>query len=223
MGILVDIVGFSGTGKSTSIRTLLNKDGRFDKDTFLIRVLKKPLPFKNKLKPWNPEKREGDYIFIDRADLASKAIEKFANEYGKKRIILDDSTFFMTKYFMDTAFQKGYDKFTENGKYYYDALVAGENTLEDCRVYFVNHLEETNTGYLKIKTIGKMLDEKVDIPAMFTVVLQSMRTEDGYWFLTNKRTDADLAKSPADMFNKILIPNDLALVDKTICEYYDIK
>jgi hypothetical protein len=221
MGIIISVAGYSGTGKSTSLRTLVNENGYFDDDTILVRVLKKPLPFRNKLRQWDKEKGIGDYVYIDQAQMASKAIEAFAQK-GKKRIIIDDSTFFMTKYFMDTALQRGYDKFTENALHYYNALVAAENTPEDTRVYFINHLEETAGGMQKIKTIGKMLDEKVDIPAMMTIVLQSLKDDEGYWFLTNKRTDYDIAKSPIGMFDSIKVPNDLALVDKAVCEYYGI-
>ena len=222
MGILTSIVGFSGTGKSRSFKTLLKDDLTLRDDAIIIRTLAKPLPFRNKLKPWNKDKNQGDYIIVDDGYLIAKAIKKF-NEIGKKIIIVDDSTFVMVKYFMDTAKERGFDKFTDLAKQYYEILKAGEQTDEDTRIYIINHLEESNFGRLTFKTIGKLISEKVDIPAMMTVVLQSEKNDEGYWFLTNKRSESDVAKSPEDMFNDLLIPNDLALVDKTICEYYGIE
>ncbi len=221
MGILTSVVGFSGTGKSRSLKSLLTSELQFPDDTILIRVLKKPLPFRNKLRQWDKDKKQGDYIYLENGSMIAKAIEAF-DKYGKKRIIVDDSTFTMVKYFMDTAKERGFDKFTDLAKQYYDILKAGEATSEDARVYIVNHLDETQYGRLTFKTIGKLISEKVDIPAMMTVVLQAEKDDDGYWFITNKRSDNDVAKSPEDMFPDIRIPNDLAYVDKQICEYYGI-
>lgn len=109
MGILVGIAGFSGTGKSTSIRTFLNDDLRFNDDTIIIRVLSKPLPFRNRLKPFDKDKKEGDYLILDNGSQIAGAIQGL-NKMGKKRIIVDDSTFIMVKKFMDTANEKGFDK-----------------------------------------------------------------------------------------------------------------
>jgi len=222
MGILVGIAGFSGTGKSSSIRTLLNNDLRFDEDTVIIRVLSKPLPFRNKLKPFDKDTKKGDYLMLDNGTQIAGAIQGL-NKMGKKRIIIDDSTFIMVKKFMDTIQEKGFTRFEELAKQYYDVLKAAEETSEDCRVYMINHLDESQFGRLTFRTIGKLISEKVDIPAMMTIVLQSLKNDDGYWFLTNKRTDDDVAKSPIDMFNKLLIPNDLKLIDDTIKDYYGLK
>lgn len=114
-------------------------------------------------------------------------------------------------------------KFTDLAKQYYDVLKAAESTSEDCRVYIINHLDESQFGRLTFRTIGKLISEKVDIPAMMTIVLQTIKNDDGYWFLTNKRSDDDVAKSPMDMFKDQLIPNDLKLVDDTIKDYYGIE
>jgi len=222
MGILTSIVGFSGTGKSRSFKTLLKDDLTLRDDAIIIRALAKPFPFKNRMKEWNKDKQEGDYIMLDNGYLIAKAIKAF-NEKGKKIIIIDDSTFVMVKYFMDTSKDKGFEKFTDLAKQYYEILKAAEQTSEDTRVYIVNHLEETNLGRLSFKTIGKLISEKVDIPAMMTIVLQSEKNDEGYWFLTNKRSDADVAKSPEDMFGDLLILNDLNNVDNAICDYYGIK
>ena len=154
--------------------------------------------------------------------MIAKAIEAF-DKVGKRRIIVDDSTFTMVKFFMDNINDKGWDKFSVLAEQYYQILKKGESTSEDTRVYIVNHLEEGQYGRLLFKTIGKLISEKVDIAAMMTVVLQAERDENGYWFITNKRSENDVAKSQEDMFNDIKIPNDLALVDKAICEYYGIN
>ena len=220
MGMLVSLVGYSSSGKSRSIKGLLKEDGRLRDDAIIIRALSKPFPFRNKMVAWDREKNQGDYIILDNGTLIAKAMKKFV-ESGKKIIIVDDSTFVMTKYFMNTAKDKGFEKFTDLAKQYYEILKVGESLPEDVRVYVVNHLEESNLGRLNFKSIGKLISEKVDIPAMMTVVLQTEKNDNGYWFLTNKRNDIDVAKSPEEMFD-LLVENDLGIVDNAICEYYGI-
>ena len=222
MGIVTSIVGKSGVGKSTSFRTLFT-NGVLHKDVLIIRMGRKPLPFRAELKKWDKDKGEGDFIYANDGDVVVKVLEKFTKEYGKKIIIIDDSTFAMTDYFMKTALEVGFNKFSVNALKYYSMLKAAELTADDVRVYVVNHIDEDANGLLKVKTIGKMLDEKVDIPSLLTVVLQAEKTKDGYKFITNKRTNADLAKSPMGMFDDEFIDNDLRAVDEVICEYYNTE
>lgn len=221
MGVTVSIVGFSGSGKSRSLKGLLNDKLQFPDDTMLIRVLRKPLPFRNKLREWDKNKKEGDFIYLESGSMIAKAIEAF-NKIGKKRIIVDDSTFVMTKFFMENIQDKSWDKYSTLAEQYYNILKVAEATSDDTRVYIVNHLDEGQYGRLLFKTIGKLISEKVDIAAMMTIVLQTERDETDYWFITNKRSDNDVAKSPEEMFKEVKIPNDLGLVDKAICEYYNI-
>jgi hypothetical protein len=89
------------------------------------------------------------------------------------------------------------------------------------RVYFLSHSERDNFGNVKAKTIGKLLDEKVTVEGLFTIVLKTVVTENNYYFQT-RNSGQDTVKSPMDMFTEDLIPNDLAEVDKTVCEYYGI-
>lgn len=82
--------------------------------------------------------------------------------------------------------------------------------------------EDTNDyGDIKPKTIGKLLDEKVCLEGLFTVVLRSVKS-DRYIFITQSR-DGAVSKAPDDMFESVEIDNDLLLVDDTIREYYGIQ
>ena len=197
----------------------MKEDGTLLDEVFVVRMGKKPFPFKNRTKEWNPETKTGDYIFAADGIYIPPILEKFTTEFGKKVIIIDDSTFSMTKYFMDTAQEDGWEKFSNNAAIYYNMLKAAENLPEDVRVYLVNHTDEDQNGSLKVKTIGKLLDEKIDIPSLLTIMLQAGKYDDGYKFLTNQRTSRDIAKSPEEMF-ELMIDNDLLLVDNAICDYY---
>lgn len=99
---------------------------------------------------------------------------------------------------------------------------ANEECDEDVRVYFLSHTEESESGTVKMKTLGKLLDDKITMEGMVTVVLRALKTTDKYYFST-QNNGRDTCKSPKGMFDELEIPNDLAYVDEKICSYYDIK
>jgi len=216
MAVVTIIIGKSGAGKTSSIRTMDGRD-----DVMIIRPSKKRLQFRSGFKEWDADKSSGDMFFENIGTDVPYALETFAKR-GKKIIIIEDSTFYMTDFFMKRAKEKGFEKFTNLGSMYYNILKAAENLDEDIRVYIVNHIEDDASGYKKVKTIGKLLDDKLDIPALVGIVLEARIIQKKNVFQTNKETDFDISKTPLDMFMDKFIPNDLDMVDKTICEYYDI-
>ena len=92
---------------------------------------------------------------------------------------------------------------------------------EDVTVYFLSHIEVKEDGRQKIKTIGKMLDEKITIEGMFTTVLKTHVSDGKYFFLTQNGGN-DTVKSPIGMFPTFAIDNDLTYVDEKIRNYYEI-
>lgn len=217
MAIVTSIIGKSGSGKTRSISSIKNID-----EMMIIRPSKKPFPFKNKFKQWDKGSAKGQFFYTNQTD-AAIAVMKKMDEVGKKIIIVEDSTFFMTDYFMETALERGFDKFNQLALNYYNLLKAAEDLSEDVRVYFINHIDEDINGYMKVKTIGKLLDEKIDIPSLLTIVLQSTIFENKHKFQTNKKSNMDIAKSPEEMFEDLYIDNDLQSVDNAIIEYYGIE
>ena len=219
MAIVTSIVGKSGSGKSTAMSFLENVD-----EVFIIRPSKKPFPFKaGKFKAWNKDKKEGQFIYSDDAGFTIAAMKKMTEENGKKVIIIEDSTFFMTNYFMATAMETGFTKFTQNALNYFNIIKAAENLGDDVRVYLMNHIEDDANGFQKVKTIGKLLDEKIDIPSLLTVVLHATVADGKHVFQTNKKSSMDIAKSPFEMFDDEYIDNNLQIVDDAIKEFYGIE
>jgi energy-coupling factor transporter ATP-binding protein EcfA2 len=204
MGIPILIIGESGTGKSTSVRTFEDVIPPIG----IINVYGKPLPFKTKMKT----------VAIDDCGKIVALLKKAEADV----IIIDDFQYLLVNQFMNRAMEKGYDKFTEMAKGYYDVIDVVRKLPDEKRVYFLSHSERDNFGNVKTKTIGKLLDEKVTVEGLFTVVLKTVVTEDKYYFST-RNSGSDTVKSPMGMFSEDLIPNDLAEVDKVICEYYGIK
>lgn len=204
MGMPVLILGESGSGKSTSLRNFPPEK------VAVLNVASKPLPFKNKLMVRNGV----DYNSIN------SSLQKNA----MKAYVIDDVQYLMSFEFFDHARETGYQKFTNLGKNFYDMMMNIRNcTSEDTIVYLLGHVEQVADGKQKMKTIGKMLDEKLTIEGLCTIVLwckaQLENKSVTYKFIT--QTDGvTTAKSPMDMFGDLEIDNDLYLVDKTIREFY---
>lgn len=201
MGVPVLILGESGSGKSYSIKNLDAST------TGIMMVEKSNLPFRKRF----------DHICKN---------AKYGQIYGAlkahnyKCYVIDDSQYLMANEFFDRADEVGYQKFVDIGVHFRDLIhLVNSKTPDDVIVYFLHHTEmDANTGKTKAKTIGKMLDEKLTLEGTFNIVLRTC-IENGEYFFRTQSDGKDTAKSPEDMFPE-KIPNDLALVDKTIREYY---
>lgn len=201
MGIPVLVMGESGAGKSCSMRNFNMEDlGVFN-------VASKPLPFRKKLQMANGV----GYTNI----IASLKKATF------KRYVIDDSQYLLAFEFFDKAKDTGYGKFTDlalNFKTLIDFVI--KETPNDCIVYFLHHTETSDNGKVKAKTIGKLLDEKLTVEGLFSIVLLAKTDGKRYYFETQS-DGFTTAKSPMEMFDRE-IDNDLAFVDKTIRDYYEI-
>lgn len=158
MSILTSIAGPSGAGKTRSF-----KDLDWD-ESFVIRPNRKPFSFpgSGKLKPWDSEKKTGHYIYLDDYIKINSVLERLP-EYGKKVIIIDDSTHLLLKQTMDTAKEKGYDKFLDSALNYYNLLIAAQSLPDDVRVYIINHIDLDANGDEIVKVVGgKFITEKID-------------------------------------------------------------
>lgn len=201
MAIPVLVLGESGTGKSASLRN-------FDASEIkVINVEGKPLPFKNKFEVFSSD----NYVKILREIQAT----------DKPVIVIDDAQYLMANEFMRRATERGYDKFTEIAQNFWNLVNKVKELKKDQIVYFLAHIERDANGNEKIKTIGKLLDEKITVEGMFTIVLKTNVTDGVYTFLT-QNSGHDTVKSPIGMFKTFAIDNDLKYVDDKIRNYYEI-
>ena len=220
MGEPVMIIGESGVGKTYSIKKL-NPDKA---GIFLCE--KSRLPFREKFNTYYVRNMKRlDEKNQEQTIRQSTVIQTLLRnpKDPKKIYVIDDSQYLMANEFFDRANESGYQKFTDIGKNFRDLIHLVNNELpDDVIVYFLHHPEtDGNTGKTKAKSIGRMLDEKLTIEGCFNIVLHAMTDGAEHWFQTQS-DGTDTAKSPEDMF-PMKIPNDLALVDKTIREYYGME
>lgn len=211
MSHCVLIMGESGTGKSTSIRTLTPKS------TYLINVLGKSLPFK--CKSYKPKE---NYFKSDDSAMISKCIMHINKDKPNiKTIVIDDFGYLMTTQFMQQALVKGYDKYSILGKNIWDIIHLSLQCRDDLTIYFIGHSDLTPTGTYKMKTIGRMLDDKVVLEGMFPIVLHALVSDKFEHYFLTQNDGVHAAKSPIGMFEDTLIENDLSLVEKAIRTYYE--
>lgn len=206
MGIAVLVLGESGSGKSTSLRNFSKED------VCILNVARKPLPFKNNLtRVDNKQGSDSDFYKVIWGMLKS-------GEY--KSYVIDDSQYLMAFEEFRRSDEKGYGKFTDIAKKFEQLLeTINLGTSDDTIVYLLHHCEYTDDGRMKAKTSGKMIDNKLTVEGLFTIVLKSECVDGKYKFITNGTTPV---KSPMGMFTDKEIENDLKKVDETIRAYYEI-
>lgn len=215
MGIPVFILGESGTGKSTSLRNLNPND------CILIQSVKKPLPFKSSnWKQWDNKEKTGSITITDNSSRICEAIRYFPT-VNKKIIIIDDYQYTMANEFMRRSAEKGYDKFTEMAKGAWDIVMAAQSAPDDVIVYLLSHTQTDDRGMTRCKTIGKLLDEKITLEGLFSIVMRTTK-RDGEYLFTTQNDGFDTVKTPIGMFESDVINNDLNLVTQTIKQYYEV-
>lgn len=208
---LILVIGKSGRGKSTAMRSL------DPAETYLINILGKPLPF-----PKGMQYKDGENMLVaTSADLVRRKMDAVSREPKWKNLVIDDGHYVMATEFMNKAMEKGYDKFTMMAKNIFDIVLQCTKLRGDLKVFFLTHEEDTGTER-KMKTLGKLLDDKVTLEGLSSIVLFADVVSDDQRRIYCFNTQSDgytTAKSPFGMF-PIKIPNDLELVSRRIDEYY---
>lgn len=210
MSIATLVLGSSGSGKTTSLQNL------DPAKTLLIQCLKKPLPFKRAgWKTRQTLKDEGNVIQTDDPALINKILRNSPQEV----VVIDDYQAVLVNELMARSDEKGFDKFVAIAKGAWNVFNAAGDLAPHRRVYILAHTQTDDQGQIRMKTVGRMVDEKIVPEGYFTIVL---RTEvvNGVYQFTTQTNGQDCVKSPIGMFADQHIPNDLAAVDAAICDFY---
>ena len=209
MGLPVLIYGKSGSGKSRSLKNFA------EDEIFFVNVEKKALPFRSKFK----------YTF-NSDNYAS--IKNGLLKMPTKTAVIDDAGYLLTNMFMSrhSAGLRGnavFELYNDIGDQFWGLIKFIKDDLpEDVIVYILMHEDTDDAGQTKLRTIGKLLTDKVCIEGMVTISLRCIGEKDRHYFRTH--TDGfDITKTPEEMFKDLEIDNDLKFVDDTIREYYGIS
>lgn len=199
------IYGKSGSGKSRSLK-FFGED-----EILLINIEGKQLPFKNSFK------------YICRTDSLDTIITQ-CQKMPCKVAVIDDAGYLMTHHFMDNHRNKkgnaSFDMYDDIADTMYFLVQRIKKEVPaDVRVYIMLHEDTNDAGDTKIRTIGKLIDNKVCLEGMVTVCIRCM-SDNGKHFFRTQTDGFDISKTPEDMFSEIEIDNNLKMVDETICNFY---
>lgn len=221
MAEVVAIVGESGSGKSTSIKNL------DPKETYVINVAEKNLPFKGSQKLYNVDNK--NYYVPDNPLAALAKIKTVAEKATHiKTIIIEDANYLMSFTLINKALENGFSKFSIMARDIVQLIREVKALRPDLTIYYFTHSEPVTDGEdivsYKIKTSGKAIDSQIVMEGLFTIVLytyvECKNDECKYYFVTNKMGKIP-AKSPMGLFKDLKIPNDLKQVNEAITEYYN--
>lgn len=233
---LIAIVGESGSGKTRSIV------GLDPASTFMITMSgKKPsfIGWKSKYTPLDLSTAKGNFFhatsysrlvpdLVNKTPGLLKTLSSNPAFAHVKNIVIDDFQYLMSFEFMERAYEKGWDKFTEMARHCFDVIKTATELRPDLKIFFLAHEEQVKAGNIiikrKIKTIGNLLDDKITLEGLFTFVLFTAtqkevgKEQPDYYFMT--QTDGvTTAKTPEGAFDSFLIPNDLGLVAQAVDKY----
>lgn len=218
------ILGDTGAGKSTSIKSLPSEN------TFLFNVCKtKILPFKGALKNYNEfnpnTNPNGNMLTTDNSEFIKATFRNIIVKNNSiKYVVIDDSQYIIVNEFLrehSKEMKKG-DVFTLYNKiadHFWSLVLDTADIRDDLFIFYLHHTEYSEQGKIIPKTVGKLLNEKINIAGMFTFVFLAIREGDKNFFLT-QNDGTHPAKTPEGMFNSVSIPNDLQLISETILNYY---
>ena len=218
------VIADSGTGKSTAIRSL------DPKETFIINIANKPLPFKGWKKDYgniSKDNPKGNMTSASSAPGIIKAMQHVNDKMNHiKTLVVDDWQYMSSFEYFDRANEKGYDKFTSIAANLAQVAKMPKDMREDLTIFFLTHSEESTdvngNRRVKAKTVGKMIDNALTLEGLFSIVLfgRVKKTEDGleYGFDTQNNGE-NTCKSPMHMFEESFINNDLQFVKDCIVKY----
>lgn len=213
MSKLIGIMGESGAGKTTSLRTL------DPKTTYVIDADKKGLSWKGWKQQYNIENK--NYIAMDEP-LAIRSLCKNINDKAShiKTLVIDTLNGAMVADEMRRSKDKGFDKWQDLAQCMWGVIDDCLKYREDLTVIFICHSQTdmNDAGYMwtKIKTSGKKLD-KICLESKFNTVLLAKVVDGKHIFET--QSNFSTAKSPLGAFETETIDNNMADVLKALEEF----
>ena len=233
MGNLILVLGKTGTGKSRSIKLL--DPGK----TYIINCLGKDLPFKGSRTLYNDEKRNIKTIknMMEKSMVNKTRVTETIDALIQARpeidtIIIDDARHIMEDEFIKRGTEIGYTKFTQLGQHMVEVFEKAKSVPANIDIFIMLHTDDVTNGQtiveFKAKLVGKLVEDHFNPLELATIVLftyvEPSKDKTLYRFVTNRANFNGIeypAKSPEEMFDSLLIENDLAFVKQKIHEFFN--
>lgn len=228
MSSIIGLAGFSGSGKSTSLKYL------DPKTTFIISCTNKQLQIPGFRKKYPKVtiaegKLTGNWLVSQSYTNIEKLMKIVSQSRPEiKTVVIDDANYLLSSETFATALDKGYSKFSVMAKNYYDLIQMCLNLRDDLNVVFICHLENEGTEEdpkYKIWTTGKMLSQQVNLDGLFSYLIYAERYIDDedsdtvkYRFRTQTNGN-DTCRTVAGCFNEKYIEPNMKLVLDTINKF----
>lgn len=213
MARIIAIMGESGSGKTTSLRTL------DPSTTCIIDCDKKGLSWRGWKKQYNAEHK--NYFASDEvAKVQASMLKIAASRPEVKVIVIDTIGSLMVADEMRRSKEKGYDKWLDLAVCIWNLIDAACPLRDDLTVVFMAHVqtERDDSGFVfsRIKTSGRKLD-KIVLESKFPVVLYAKNIDGKFVFETH--ANMSTAKTPLGLFDEETIQNDLKSVIEALDAY----
>lgn len=202
MAVPVFILGQSGAGKTYSLRNLPN-------DSYgLIECEKTMLPFKGGKK----FARTKDFNAL------SSIVSKYAEKYPI--VVVDDFGYCITDIYMrgswgDDKYRDQFEVYKEIAGRVYRFIEFVNDLPGEVIVYLVMHTDVDAQNNIVPATVGKLLNEKVNLLGMVNVVILAEASGGEYRFIVDGKPPA----KSCGAFDSAEQPNDLAVIDAGLREF----
>jgi len=202
MAVPVLILGPSGSGKTYSLRNLPNEAYG------LIECEKTMLPFK------------GGKKFARTKDFERLAsiVQQYAQRYPI--VVVDDFGYCVTDIYMrrswgDEMYRDQFEVYKEIAGRVYRFIEFLNDLDGEVIVYLVMHTDMDAQGNTVPATVGKLLNEKVNLLGMVNVAILAEASGGEYRFVVDGKPPA----KSCGAFDQGEQPNDLAVIDKGLREF----
>lgn len=214
MSKLICVMGESGSGKTTAMRTLSPES------TYYIDCDGKGLAWKGWRQQYSLEKKNfWSSRDIQKIDMLLRKIDQERPDIHT--VVIDTLNTCMVHQEVIQMKENGFGKWIDLTQFVWNILTTAGALRPDLTVIVVMHSEtiREESGYVftRIKTNGRKL-EKIVPESLFGTVLLAKKTEDGrYVFETQAKNST--AKSPMGAFESFEIDNDMQKVLEALEEY----
>lgn len=214
MSKLICVMGESGSGKTTAMRTL------DPKTTYYVDCDGKGLAWKGWRKQYHSEAKNYT-VSRDIPKITKLIVDISEKKTETKTIVVDTLNTCMVDKEIKSMKENGYGKWIDLTQFVWDCIETAGKQRADLTIIFIMHSETVRDdfgySFTRVKTNGRKLEKLVPESLFGTVLLAKKNEENRYVFETQSQNST--AKSPMGAFESFEIDNDMAMVLKALEDF----